>query len=124
MDDLPLLIVEDETDLRELLADYLVGLGWTVEATADGPEAEAALARASFAAVVVDWTVPKGDAIALVLKARERNPACAAIVTTGHAADVVPDSIADAVLRKPFTLRGLSVRLEALVSGARSGPAG
>lgn len=107
------LVVDDEPDLRDLLLMYLEGQGWEAVGAGDGASAAVALDATPFHAVIADWTLPGASATELVERAHDAR--CVALVMTGHGADLVPDAVADAVLRKPFTMLELGVRLAGLV---------
>ncbi len=111
-----LLVVDDDDDLRETLAELLEDCGHTVATAADG---EAALARLredpSVEVILLDWMMPRIDG--LEFRRRQRaDPRLAAIpvvlmsATTAARlplADIEPD----ATLRKPI---GLAELLEVL----------
>src|SRR3982751_6287363 len=78
-----LLLVEDETPLRQAIAEQLTDRGYHVEQADSG---EAALARlADFAFVIItDLRLPGVDGSALVQAAVGRYPDIVAIVVTGY----------------------------------------
>lgn len=59
------LVVDDHADIREPLAEYLRRNGLQVATAADGPEARAMLAGASFDLIVLDIMLPGEDGISL-----------------------------------------------------------
>ncbi|MBI5380545.1 MAG: response regulator [Opitutae bacterium] len=67
---LAILVVEDNTAARELLAEALRRCGHDVETVADGAAALAACARRAFAAVVLDVNLPKIDGVAVARQLR------------------------------------------------------
>lgn len=117
-----LLIVDDEIDVLGIVTEYLQALGYDVIGAMSGREALARIdeAEGPIAAAVVDWSLPDVSGREVIRRLRHRQPACPVVVTTGHAADVVGGELAGepatTVLRKPFTMRSLAVRVEALVA--------
>ena len=71
MNSQPVLIVEDEDDVRDTLLESLSHQGFTVEAVASAEEAVLVLAQRPFAVVVTDMQMPGGqtglDLIAMVV---------------------------------------------------------
>ena len=57
----PVLIVEDETILRESLRDWLTEDGYQVETAKDGEEGLKAIAENNFGVVLLDLKLPKKD---------------------------------------------------------------
>jgi DNA-binding response OmpR family regulator len=117
-----LLIVDDEIDVLGIVSEYLEALGYHVIGAMSGREALAQIERAdgTISAAVIDWSLPDVSGREVIRSLRDRQPTCPVVVTTGHSADVVSDELAGqhatAVLRKPFTMRSLAVRVEALVA--------
>jgi CheY-like chemotaxis protein len=58
-----ILLVEDERELRELLAAGLRKAGYTVDIAATRSEAQRRLASDAYALVVADWRLPDGNGI-------------------------------------------------------------
>jgi two-component system phosphate regulon response regulator OmpR len=122
------LIVEDDRDVRTMLAEYLGGNGYDV-AQADGGDAmRAALAERVPQVVLLDVRLPGEDGLALARYLRERYELGIIMVT---AAGEVVDRIvglemgADDYVAKPFDLRELLARLRSVMRRvqARAGAA-
>lgn len=120
------LIVEDDTDSRELLAELLQGElpGSRVETS---PHAEAALQKVpSFdpTVVVSDLTLPGMDGAALCRELRARENAPGVILVTGHSDAENLDGF-DAVLAKPLDIEDLAsaVRLVSRRANTEAGVA-
>ena len=116
------LIVEDNTAARELLAEALRGLGHTVTTAADGPAALAACARTRFDAVVLDINLPGVDGIEIARRLRAL-PDCPRLVgCSAEAFDHVRNAALaagmDAFLSKPVSLAELSRTLGAPLPAA------
>jgi DNA-binding response OmpR family regulator len=56
-----ILLVEDDADVRELLALALRGEGYRVDVAASAARALSNLTRFSYALVIADWRLPDGD---------------------------------------------------------------
>jgi DNA-binding NtrC family response regulator len=82
---LKVLVVDDEPDLRELLAEELAEEGHQVACAADGAEALSMAAENGYDVVLTDVRLPKVDGLTLLRRIRERAPATDAIVMTGYA---------------------------------------
>ena len=124
------LIVDDDPDIRSLLADYLAKQELQVSCAADGRQMRATLARAPVDAIVLDLMLPGEDGLTLFRALRD-DPASAQIpvlMLTARADDV--DRIiglelgADDYLAKPFVPRELLARIRAVLRRARMLPPG
>jgi two-component system, NtrC family, response regulator PilR len=109
------LIVDDEPDIRELLAAFFSGRGHAVASARDGRAALAALERApgQYGLVVTDLHMPGADGLAVLKAAKDANPSCFVVIVTGYAS---LDSAVQAVrhgaydyLTKPFTMGQIDV---------------
>ena len=79
------LIVEDETRLRELLQRALSGWGFDAVAARSGEEARRHCAAQPFDIVVLDLNLPGMDGLEMLAVLRESTPGLQAIVLTGFA---------------------------------------
>lgn len=82
---LDVLLVEDETDTRELLHAILEGAGARVTALDSAAAADAALASHRFAVLVCDIAMPGEDGYALVRRLRSRGERLPAVSVTALA---------------------------------------
>ncbi|GMW01998.1 MAG: hypothetical protein AMXMBFR84_31340 [Candidatus Hydrogenedentota bacterium] len=104
-----ILVVDDESVIRELLSDILVDEGYPVETTNNGPEAlEILRENDDFVLLFTDIMMPGMDGIQLVREARKIRPGLIPIVMTGFATldtarAAVKEGAYDYVL-KPFSL--------------------
>ncbi|MCL4848030.1 MAG: response regulator [Acidobacteria bacterium] len=114
------LVVDDEPDVLDLLAEYFRNRGLPVTVATDGRAAVAELARdpSRFGLVVTDLHLPGVDGLAVLEAARRANPSCFVIIITGYAS---LDSAIQAVrlgaydyLTKPFSLGQIDIVLERL----------
>ncbi len=105
------LIVDDEIQMAEMLADGLVDHGYAATALASSQQAVARLERESFDALVTDLRMPKVDGLELLARARKAAPEMPVIVMTAYGAiDSAMESIQKGAfhyLTKPFKLEEL-----------------
>jgi DNA-binding response OmpR family regulator len=113
-----ILLVDDDRELLELLAEYLRGENFIVSTSSSGAEALDRLSEQEFAAVVLDIMMPGLSGLDVLKRIRERwqTPV---IMLTGRGDDI--DKIlglelgADDYLGKPCNPRELSARLRAVL---------
>lgn len=113
-----ILIVEDD---KVLLNGLKVGLGlhgFTIDAVASCGDAQAALAAATFDAIVLDLMLPDGSGLDVLRELRGRQDLTPVLLLT--AKDTVADRVggldsgADDYLGKPFDLDEVAARLRAI----------
>lgn len=122
---LRVLLVEDDEDNRELLAEFLRLEGHSVEAVADAEGALAVAATEGFDAVVADVGLPRMDGLQLARELRRRTPALAVVAVSGYGdvpelADARGREV-DAVVVKPADPAKLMAALQAAVRARRAG---
>ena len=118
-----LLFVEDESALREAIAEQLADRGYQVEQAVSGEAAVARLAEFAFDIIITDLRLPGIDGSSLVQAAVERYPDIIAIVVTGYgtvkdAVDVIKRGAWDFV-SKPFQIDELLHVLDAALEQRR-----
>ncbi len=108
---LRILIVEDETAVREVIAEYLMVDGHTVEEAVHGREGLEKFQQGIFDLVIVDRAMPEmnGDQLAAAIK--KTSPSTPVILLTGfgdmmQAPDEKPAGV-DLIVSKPITLEDL-----------------
>ncbi|MEO7276075.1 MAG: sigma-54 dependent transcriptional regulator [Vicinamibacterales bacterium] len=106
-----LLIVDDETALREAIAERLVDHGFQVEQASSGEQALERLAAFAFDILITDLRLPGVDGRQVLDAAIERYPDIIAIVITGFgtvkdAVDAIKQGAAD-FITKPFQFDAL-----------------
>ncbi|WP_454885727.1 response regulator [Sphingomonas oryzagri] len=113
-----LLVVDDDADLRELIAGFLRDHHIDVETAADAEGMDAALARQRYDCVILDLMMPGEDGLSVLrrMRGRDRTPV---IMLSAMGEDV--DRIvglevgADDYLSKPCNPRELLARVRALL---------
>ena len=113
-----ILLVEDASDLAQVIARELRAEGYGVEQVADGREALAAQARCRPDLVILDWMLPGMDGLEVLRRMRQTSPVPVLMLT---ARSEEMDRIvglevgADDYLTKPFSMRELIARVRALL---------
>ena len=113
-----LLLVEDDTDLAELLTETLVDEGYLVDQAPDGQRGLHLGLTRTYDVMVIDRLLPALDGLDLVARLRSRAVQSRALMLTalGTVGDRIAglDAGADDYLIKPFDLDELSARIRAL----------
>jgi len=113
-----ILVVEDQTSMREALRQGLEEENHTVTLASDGLQGFHAAETSNFDAMVVDVMMPGMDGVELVKRLREAGRQTPVLMLTARdaAKDVVRglDAGADDYLTKPFSFRVLLARLRAI----------
>ncbi len=121
-----LLIADDDTDMRILLAGYFRRLGFQVEERESGSAALEATIAGRFDCFIFDVSMPGMSGIELLKRVRDRGIQTPALFLTAH--DALSDKAAgfeagaDDYLAKPFNPRELEYRVEALLRRGGSAP--
>jgi DNA-binding response OmpR family regulator len=80
----PVLIVEDETIMRESLRDWLKDGGYEVETAKEGEEALEKIGKKEFSVAVLDLRLPGKDGLEVLREATEKDPKIKGIVITAY----------------------------------------
>jgi len=123
-----ILLVEDEKELRALLAETLADLGYTVLQAGNGEEALelAKSALASIDMLITDMVMPRMNGRELSKSLRARRPGLPVLFISGYS-DVIPSeeeffNVTTQFLQKPFNSESLGHRVrELLVFRSTSG---
>ncbi|HTW73566.1 MAG TPA: response regulator transcription factor [Steroidobacteraceae bacterium] len=116
------LVVEDETTLREALKADLTAAGYTVDLAADGEEGLYAALEFPIDVAVVDLGLPKLSGLELIRQARAHGKTYGILILTAH--DRWQDKVeglsagADDYVVKPFHFAEVQARLSALLRRA------
>jgi len=112
-----ILVVEDDTEIRDFLKDLLVDEGYTVQAVEDGIEALNSVKKSEPDLVVLDLGLPKMSGESVCIELRKKYSSLPIIILTGR--DTTPDIIqglnlgADDYVTKPFVADELLARIKA-----------
>jgi two-component system phosphate regulon response regulator OmpR len=122
MDETPhILVVDDDTRLRELLSQYLGENGFRVTTAADAEEARARMRGLAFDLLVVDVMMPGENGLELTQSLRTSSRVPILLLTAmGDPEDRVHglERGADDYLSKPFEPRELVLRIESILRRA------
>jgi len=101
-----ILLAEDETMLRMVMADTLRDAGYEISEAKDGADALAVLeSGAAIDLLIADIRMPRMDGYQLTIRALERNPQLKVLLVTGYASEPLPErlrALKVPVLHKPF----------------------
>ena len=116
------LIVEDEPQLQQQLADALTQSGYSIDQAIDGVEGLYYGNEFNYDIAIIDLGLPKLDGIALIqqLRANGRNAPVLILTARDNWQDKVEglEAGADDYLAKPFHMEELLARLNALIRRA------
>jgi DNA-binding response OmpR family regulator len=123
-----ILFVEDNRDLRTLVARHLAGRGFAIDGVGRVDEAAAAIAATRFDLVLLDLGLPDGDGARIVERAHGHGGRLPPVIVL-TARDGVAERIrllnlgADDFILKPFDLFELEARVRAVLRrpGVRAG---
>lgn len=79
-----ILVVDDETDMRNGLQKVLSRKGYSVDTAEDGLRAVEKMKQSSFQVVIADLKMPRMNGIDVLRKAKDINQAIAVIIITGY----------------------------------------
>jgi two-component system, OmpR family, response regulator len=116
-------VVEDDPEIRGLVAALLAGEGFEVTACAEAPELDRVMARRRVDLVVLDLMLPGEDGLSICrrLQAAPEGPPVLMVTARGDDVDrIVGLEIgADDYLAKPFNPRELTARVRAILRRTR-----
>ena len=113
-----ILVVDDDTRLRELLHKYLTEQGFRITAAQDAADARAKLASFDFDLIVLDIMMPGESGLELTRGLREASQVPVLLLTAmAEIEDRIAglESGADDYLSKPFEPRELVLRINAIL---------
>ncbi|HRE18539.1 MAG TPA: two-component system response regulator OmpR [Rhodocyclaceae bacterium] len=114
-----LLVVDDDSRLRDLLTRYLTEQGFEVKAVGDGTHMDRARTREHFDLIVLDLMLPGEDGLAICRRLRGTGDNTPIVMLTAKGDEI--DRIvglemgADDYLPKPFNPRELLARVQAVL---------
>ena len=118
-----ILVVDDDSRIREMLSDYLSLNGFAVRTAEDGDEMRRRLAEQSADLLILDLMLPGEDGLSLTRYIRQHTE-MPIIILTGRGEEV--DTVvglemgADDYVAKPFSLRELLARVKTVIRRAQS----
>ena len=113
-----IVVVDDDPDIRDVVAEYLVNEGFRVSGAAEGAEMRRTLVSDKVDLILLDLRLPGEDGLSL-LKELQLRPEIGVIILTGK--DDVVDRVtglelgADDYITKPFHLRELLARVRSVL---------
>ena len=116
-----ILIIEDEPAIRDILRELLTAAGYEVEEAADGLEGVEKFRAGSFSLVLLDLMLPKLDGYGVCEQIRAVSDVPVIMITalSGEEAEVRAFELrADDYITKPFSLRLVLMRVEAVLRRA------
>ncbi len=113
------LLVDDEEDLRETLADLLAHVGYRVTTADNGCSAVAAARAQGFDLLLTDLRMPDMDGAETITAIKRIDPAIRVIVVTGYSSEEAAADCrrrgADEIVPKPFDIKELLRIMERVV---------
>jgi two-component system OmpR family response regulator len=114
-----ILVVDDESGVRELVGDVLELEGYEVTVAVDGLDALARIRKQKFDLYVLDINMPKIDGLVLLEKVRSAGDQTPALLLSARREkDDVHTGFrvgADDYVTKPFSIEELALRVEAIL---------
>lgn len=117
MKNLHILVVDDDSQIRDLISDYLKQHNFRVSSARDGQEMWRVLKKATIDLVILDIMLPGDDGLTLCRKLREESGVMIIMLSAvGEETDRIVglEVGADDYLAKPFSPRELLARIKAL----------
>lgn len=102
-----ILVVEDDPDIRTVMADALGAAGYAVDVAGDGAEGLAALRHATYALVILDLMMPQVDGLDLLRQGTAGGASLPPVLVVSAAPPeglLAAKALGAAYLRKPFDL--------------------
>jgi DNA-binding response OmpR family regulator len=113
-----ILIIEDNTDLSQLLASHLRDLAYEVDLASDGADGLARAGRKAYNLIILDIMLPGLDGLEICRRIRERPPYVPILMLTARSSEtdrvVGLEMGADDYVTKPFSIRELLARVKAI----------
>ena len=120
-----ILIVDDDRDIRNLLAEQLQDAGYRVSTAADGIEMRGRLSRSAADLIILDLNLPREDGLTLCRQLRAKSNTPVIMLTArGEPIDRIVglEMGADDYLPKPFEPRELLARIRSVLRRAHALP--
>ena len=120
----PILIVEDDSDLSELISIQLTDLNYSIEQCYNGTKALELISSHTYSLIVLDVMLPGTNGFDICKSVRDTNSNIPILMLTAKAEEI--DKImglefgADDYLTKPFSIREFTARVKALLRRSNS----
>ena len=121
-----ILIVEDEPEIRQLLASYLINEGYSVSEAEDGVAAIELFSKEKFDLLILDIMIPKRDGYGVCeFVKKQSNVPVIFLSALGDEKSMVKgyDSLADDYVTKPFSMPVFLRKVKAVLRRDPSAPA-
>lgn len=118
-----MLIVDDDPDIREMLANYFSREGYKVDYASDGQDGLAKVKQSDFSIILLDVMMPNMDGYKMLVKLREFcNTPVILLTAKGEQFDKINGFVkgCDDYVVKPFDLAELSLRISAILKRVSS----
>ncbi len=118
----PILVVDDEPDMRSALSHSIQRCGFEVESAASGSEAVVKFKKNAYSLVVTDVKMPEMSGVELLEKIRKRAPQIPVIMITAYgtinnAVEAMQEGASDYLL-KPFSFETLEAAVKKAIGTA------
>jgi DNA-binding response OmpR family regulator len=115
--DVHILVVDDETEVRDMLQEYLIGQGFAVSTADSAASGRNVLAARSVDLIVLDLRMPSEDGLTLARELHGRGLAFIMLTASGGVVDRVVglELGADDYISKPFDPRELLARIRSVL---------
>jgi len=108
MDQLRILFVDDDADLRRIVKDQLAPQGFVIDEAEDGAKANAMLEKGNYNLMLLDINMPGKSGIDVLKFIKEKGLSCKVIMLTGRVGfSVATETLklgADEYITKPFNI--------------------
>ncbi|MEA3385507.1 MAG: response regulator [Thermodesulfobacteriota bacterium] len=113
-----ILVIEDDQEVRNMLKDYLVYLGYKIVTAGDGLQGLKEIKGRDYDLVITDITMPYVSGIGIISVLKQNHPNIPVIAITGygyHVEELAYEKKADRILSKPFEIQELKEAIENLL---------
>ncbi len=119
------LIIDDEADVRELVADVLAGLGHSVTVAGGGREGLARFETGRYDLVLTDLGMPDFNGWDVARAVKASRPDVPVLLLTGWADAASPADVprVEGIIKKPFDLKQLAAAVGQALAASAQGPA-
>jgi CheY-like chemotaxis protein len=112
-----ILVVDDNNDLRIVVAKMLSQLGYEVSSADSGENGLSVFFKNKFDIVLSDYEMPGMDGVAFACSVKKSSPRTPVVIMTGAGKEIVfsrKNTAVDKVISKPFTLAEIDETIQNL----------